>query len=339
MHHVGDPLQQIQLHLKQWDEDSVELQVTHCGVCGSDIHTLEQTWGPNDWPVVLGHEIAGKVTRIGKNVATLQIGDRAIVGPQSGSCHECEACNESLEHMCSGQRCNTYNDRWANGDKTYGGFADKWRGDYRFVVKVPECIPNEMAATFSCAGVTTYIPLKRTNVNSDSVVGVVGLGGLGHYGILWAKAMGAKVIGLSHNDQKRIVAGKLGCDDYVNTSDETQLSKYTKKLTHILCTGTGPDFEWSMYFKLLRMYGHFINVMLPEWRLPPLDCWQFNPAHVFIHGSLIGSPNDIKETLEFAAENHVRPWIQLYSMKDINKALGDFKEGKPRFKIILENQL
>lgn len=334
---TDQPLENLELNLKEWDDNSVELQVTHCGICGTDTHTLDESWKQADWPVVVGHEIVGKVTRVGKNVTHLKVGDRAGVGAQSGSCHECDACQDGFENICSGPRTSTYNSRWPNGDKSYGGYADKWRGDYRFVFKVPDNLPSEIAATFFCAGVTTFAPLKRTNVNSKSVVGVVGIGGLGHYGILWAKAMGAKVVGLSHNDKKRQVALELGCDDYIVTEDDSQLASYKKKFTHILCTGTGSDFDWTLYLNLLRVNGHFISVMLPEWKLPPLSCVQLNSAQIYIHGSNIGSPNDIKEALAFAAEKDVRPWIQTYPMKDIHRALEDFRAGKPRFRFVLEN--
>ncbi|KAI7903691.1 uncharacterized protein BX663DRAFT_507308 [Cokeromyces recurvatus] len=219
----------------------------------------------------------------------------------------------------------------------YGGYANKWRGDYRFVFKLPDDLPNDVAATFFCAGVTTYAPLKRTNVSSSSVVGVMGIGGLGHYGILWAKAMGAKVIGMSHSDRKREVALELGCDDYIITSDSEAMAKYQHKMTHILCTGTSPDFQWATYLALLRPNGHFINVSAPDWDFPGMNVMTLLLNQIFIHGSCIGSPAEIREMLDFAAKHNVRPWIQKYSMKDVNKALEDFRAGKPRFRYVLEN--
>jgi D-arabinose 1-dehydrogenase-like Zn-dependent alcohol dehydrogenase len=334
---LGKPLEQIQLQLKEWDEDSVEMNVSHCGVCGSDVHTLDESWGPTDYPCVVGHEIVGVVTRVGKNVDNVKPGDRAGVGAQSGSCHECDNCKDGFENTCKGLRVSTYNKKWANGDKSFGGFADKWRGDYRFVFKIPDNLPSEVAATFFCAGVTTYAPLKRANVNSNSVVGVMGIGGLGHYAILWAKAMGAKVIGMSHSDKKRDVALELGCDDFLVTSDDAQMAKFATKMTHILCTGTGSDFKWERYLNLIKVNGHFIHVMLPEWQFPEMSPLVFIRSQVYISGSAIGSPADIKDMLEFAAEHNVRPWIQVCPMKDIEKVIQEFRDGKPRFRFILEN--
>lgn len=327
----------MQLQLKQWDEDTVEIDVTHCGICGSDVHTLNEAWGPTSFPCVVGHEIVGVVSRVGKNAPHLHVGDRVGIGAQSFSCGRCSECKRGLENICRDSPVFTYNSKWASGDASYGGYADKWRGDYRFVFKIPDNLPSEVAATFFCAGVTTYAPLKRTNVGPGSIVGVMGIGGLGHYGVLWAKAMGATVIGMSHSDRKKEVALELGCDEFLVTSDEQQMKAYGGKLTHILCTGTSPDFQWLPYLDLLQANGHFINVNVPDWDLPPVHPLMFCLKQVFIHGSAIGSPNEIREMLEFAAEKNVRPWITVYPMKDVQKAIDDFVEGKPRFRFVLEN--
>ncbi|KAI8362807.1 chaperonin 10-like protein [Blakeslea trispora] len=331
-----EPLQQMQLTLKQWDEDSVEMNITHCGICGSDDYTLKSLWGATNYPCVVGHEIVGVVTRVGKNVTNLKVGDRAGVGAQCNSCHECKSCKDEEENCCY-KMSGTYNSKWPNGDKTYGGYADKWRGDYRFAFKVPDSLPSEIAATFFCAGVTTYAPLRRTNVNEKSVVGVMGIGGLGHYGILWANAMGAKVVGLSSSDSKRDVALELGCHEFVNTNDEKALESYKGQLTHILCTGCGPDFTWEKYLALLKRKGSFINVNAPSWTFPPLKPMLLIGTQANILGSLIGSPKEIEEMLQFAAEKNVRPWIDVFPMKDVNKVLEDFRAGKPRFRFVLEN--
>jgi alcohol dehydrogenase (NADP+) len=145
--------------------------------------------------------------------------------------------------LCRGAFTGTYNGVWPNGDLSYGGYADKWRGDCRFTFKIPDNMPNDVACTFFCAGVTAYAPLKRHNVGPGSVVGVMGIGGLGHYGIQWAKAMGAKVIGMSHNDKKKDIALELGADDFIVTSDQESMNKYKQELSHILCTGTSSDFK------------------------------------------------------------------------------------------------
>jgi D-arabinose 1-dehydrogenase-like Zn-dependent alcohol dehydrogenase len=141
----------------------------------------------------------------------------------------------------------TYNSRYPNGQKTYGGYTTKWRGNKQFVVKIPDDVTSENACTMLCAGVTTYAPLRRWNVDTASVVGVMGLGGLGHFGVLFAKALGAHVVVLSHSEAKRQVAFELGADDYVNTSDSKQMDKIKLSLTHLLCTGMGEDFKCNIF--------------------------------------------------------------------------------------------
>lgn len=335
---IGKPLKKVNdLELKHWSENDIEMDITHCGLCGSDTHTIDETWGPSEWPCVVGHEIAGIVTRVGKNVNNLKVGDRAAVGGQSYSCGECKQCKKGTENLCTKENLFTFGARYPNGDKIYGGFANKWRGDHRFAHKLPEKLSNEVASSMLCGGITTYAPLRRTGVDSTSVVGVMGIGGLGHFGILFAKAMGAKVIGMSHNDKKKDVALELGCDEYLNYNDPEQLAKYQKSLTHILATGTGPDFEWAPFLNLLEPEGHYINVMLQDFDLPKLSPGQLIFNQLTIHGSLTGSPAEIDEMLEFAAEKDVKPWIEVRPFDDIETVLDDFREGKARFRYILKN--
>ncbi|KAI8988531.1 chaperonin 10-like protein [Mycotypha africana] len=326
-----------ELKLRAEDDYSVDMDITHCGICGSDIHTMDANWGQPNYPVCVGHEIAGMCTRVGKKVTNVRVGDRIGVGAQSGSCHTCKTCTSGNENLCRQKRTGTYNSFWPNGDKSYGGYADKWRGDCRFVFRIPENLSNEVACTFFCAGITTYAPLKRHQVGPDSIVGVMGIGGLGHYGILWAKAMGAKVVGMSHSDKKRELALELGCDEYVVTSDAANLAEYKNEFSHILCTGTSSDFKWETYVPLFRPNGVFINVGLPEWKFPEISPMLLAMSQVSICGSNIGSPAEIEDMLKFAARHNIKPWLQKYPMKEAPKAIEDFKAGKPRFRFVLEN--
>lgn len=171
----------------------------------------------------------------------------------------------------------------------------------------------------------------------DSLLIII-IGGLGHFAVLFAKAMGAKVIAMSQTASKRSVALELGADEFLVTSDATAMSSYKKQMTHILCTGTNPaDFQWNDYFSLIKSNGHFVNVMLGNWVFPPI-----NPAilifhQVYIHGSFIGSPKEMGEMLAFAVEKNIVPWVTTYPMSKVNEALKDFKAGKPRFRFVLKN--
>ncbi|CAO3639615.1 unnamed protein product [Mucor fragilis] len=210
------------------------------------------------------------------------------------------------------------------------------RGDYRFAFKVPDSMPSEVAATFYCGGATCFAPLSRAAVGPNSVVGILGIGGLGHYGVLFAKAMGAKVIAMSHSDAKAEVAKELGCDDFIVTSSEESMAKYKKQLTHILCTGTSPDFSWNRFFTLLKVNGHFINVSAPGWDFPQVGM-ELLRHQVSISGSVIASPGEMVKMLDFVAEHNIRPWIKTYPMSKVNEAIQDFRDRKPRFRLVLKN--
>jgi len=333
----GKKLEYIELPLKTFDDDAVDMDVTHCGICGSDVHTMDSGWGPTTYPCVVGHEITGVCTAVGKNVTHIKVGDRIGVGAQSGSCLECVYCKNGQENICVKGMIGTYNDKWANGEETYGGYAEKWRGHQRFVFKVPDNMSNEIAATFFCAGLTCYAPLRRHNVTKGSKVGVVGIGGLGHFAVQWAKAMGAEVIAMSSSDRKREDAAKLGCSDYIVSSNPDDMSKYNGALTHIICTAYNPEFDWVANLSTLKANGTFILVGLPEEPLKGIPPNLLALKQINICGSIIGSPDEIQEMLDFAAETGVKPWIQKYPMSKVNEALADFRSGKPRYRFVLEN--
>ncbi|KAL1930847.1 hypothetical protein VTP01DRAFT_9984 [Rhizomucor pusillus] len=333
----GAPLEWREMPLKTFDDDTVEMDITHCGICGSDLHTMDSGWGPTDYDVVVGHEITGVATRIGKNVKHIKVGDRIGVGAQSGACLECDVCRNGDENLCLNGIIGTYNSRWPNGEKTFGGYADKWRGHQRFVFKIPDNMSNEVAATFLCAGITTYSPLKRYNVKPGDKVGVIGIGGLGHFAIMWAKAMGAEVVALSSSDRKREDAKALGCDDYVVIGDEEAMKKHATSFTHIICTSFSKDFNWIAYFSMMLPNSTFILVGLPEEPLKGIPPGLLALRQISVVGSAIGSPKMIEEMLQLASETSVRPWLNKFPMKECPQAVQHMREGKARYRIILEN--
>jgi len=334
----GKQLENMELPLKTFDDDAVDMDVTHCGICGSDIHTIDSGWGPTNYPCVVGHEITGVCTAVGKNVTNIKVGDRIGVGAQSGSCGECENCKKGQENLCLNGWIGTYNSKWANGENTYGGYADKWRGHQRFVFKIPDNMSNEIAATFFCAALTSYSPMRRHNVSKGSKVGVIGIGGLGHFAVQWAKAMGAdKVVAFSHSDRKRDDAMKLGCTDYVITSDKDDMARFKGELTHVICTAYADNFDWPGYLSVLQHNGIFILVGLPEEPLAGIPAGVLAMKQITLCGSIIGAPHEVKEMLDFAAKTGVKPWIQKYPMSEVNQAIADFRAGKPRYRFVLEN--
>ncbi|KAJ2961271.1 hypothetical protein NQZ79_g3528 [Umbelopsis isabellina] len=334
----GKQLEQIELPLKTFGDDDVDMDVSHCGICGSDVHTMDSGWGPTDYPCVVGHEIVGTCTAVGKNVKNIKVGDRIGVGAQSGACLECENCKSGHENLCSKGMIGTYNGKWPSGEKTFGGYADKWRGHQRFVFKIPDNMTNEDAATFFCAALTSYAPMRRHNVTKGSKVGIVGIGGLGHFAVQWAKAMGAdQVVAFSHSDRKRDDAMELGCTDYVVTSNKEEMASFNGQLTHIVCTAYADNFNWPAYLSTLKHNGTFILVGLPEEPLAGIPAGLLAIRQITLCGSIIGAPNEVQEMLDFAAKTGVKPWISKYPMNKVNEAIQAFRDGKPRYRFVLEN--
>lgn len=332
----GQPLVQKKFPLVQFDDNSIDMDIICCGICGTDIHTIDSGWGPTNYPTVVGHEIIGRVTRVGKNVTHLQVGDRAGVGCQCGSCHKCTNCKEGKENLCDEHAVWTFNDHLENGDITYGGFADKWRGNKDFVFKIPDALSSVDASSILCGGITTYAPLKRYNVGPESKIAVLGLGGLGHFGVQWAKALGAKVVAYDVVPEKAADARTLGCDDYVLAQDREQLEPHWDSFSHILATKVLNE-NWNDYFKMLKKNGVFILCDIPEVPLSGLNALEMAAKQINVVGSFIGSPRDIREALDFAAQHNIRTWANEFPMSRANEAIQFVRDGHPRYRAVLVN--
>lgn len=226
---------------KPFEENDIDIKITHCGICGTDLHTLNSVWGPSDYPLCVGHEIVGHVVRVGKHVSAFKIGDRVGVGGQSGACMnrrgDCEFCADGEPHFCP-NLIQTYNGRWPDGSKTYGGFADYWRGSSDLVIKIPDAIPSDEAAPMLCAGITAFNPLQRANAGPKTRVGIIGVGGLGHFGIMGAKALGCKeIIAISRTSTKKEDAMKMGATGFIATAEEEDwANKHSMTLDLIVST-------------------------------------------------------------------------------------------------------
>ncbi|KAM0547287.1 hypothetical protein ACHAPJ_010422 [Fusarium lateritium] len=329
---------------KKWQENDVDIQITHCSICGSDCHMLRSGWGETPYPCCVGHEIVGKVVRVGDNVKHLKIGDRAGVGTQAWSCfrHDCPDCAAGRPNYCP-KNVNTYGDTYPDGiGKSYGGFGDYNRSDSRFVFKIPDKLPSEYAAPLLCAGITVYSPLRKKGCGPGKTVGVVGVGGLGHFAILFAKALNAdKVIGISRKESKRSDVLAFGADDYIATDDGDQdwATKHARSIDLIICTASSADMPLGDYLKLLRYGGDFVQVGAPdEGDLPKINAFTLINGGFNLSGSAIGSPKEIKEMLHLAVELDLKPWIELRPLKDANQAIMDMDKGQARYRYVLVNQ-
>ncbi|KAI3007250.1 hypothetical protein CBS147346_3386 [Aspergillus niger] len=303
---------------KPFTPHDIEISITHCGICGTDLHTLRSGWGPNTttYPCIVGHEIIGIVTRVGSSISTspaypnttpLQIGDRVGIGAQTLSCLQpsCEECVAGKENYCP-RITGTYNSRyWDNktGKRSdviaYGGFARKWRGPAAFAFRIPEGLKSEVAAPLLCAGTTVFAPLRKylDGNGKGKTVAVVGIGGLGHLGIMFAKALGCeRVIGISRSNKKREDAMKgLGADGFIATGEEKGWEKkWSRSVDLILCTVDGDDMPLGKYLRLLKAGGTFVLVGAPEKPLPRMRAFELIGKGVKVTGSNIGSREDIR---------------------------------------------
>lgn len=297
------------------------------------------------------------------------------MGAQCKSClkPDCEQCSEGIENHCTNDFVQTYGAKYQNGDTAQGGYAKYWRGNSHFVFHIPDAIPSEMAAPMLCGGVTTYSPLKQNGCGPGKKVGVIGIGGkffpppplllpsqqtqnknihqqsltplspfpspgLGHFGLLWAKALGAdKVVAISRTRSKESDARKLGADDFIATSEDGWEQKHSNSLDLIISSVSSPKMPLEGYLSLLAFQGRYIQLGIPENPLPNFSAAALVMKRATMGGSLIGAPGEIEEMLKLAAEKKVKAWINLRPMKEANQAIVDFEAGKPRYRICLVN--
>ncbi|APA07603.1 hypothetical protein sscle_03g023730 [Sclerotinia sclerotiorum 1980 UF-70] len=325
---------------KTWTEDDVDIKIAYCGICASDIHTLRSGWGPSNYPCCVGHELTGTAVKIGKNVKHIKLGDRCGVGAQSGAClkPDCEECASGLENHCP-RIVGTYNMAYPDGSKSYGGYADYWRGPANFVFKIPDELSLAEAAPMLCGGITVWSPLVNNGAGPNKRVGIVGIGGLGHFGLLWAKGLGCKeVVAISRTNGKKADAEKMGATRFIATEEKDWSKKHARSLDLIICTVSSPDMPIDGYLQLLRTKGEFIQVGAPEDVIPPLNMFSLIVKGLKIGGSAIGTPKEINEMLEFAAKNKIHPFIEERPMSEANQIIVDMEDGKARFRYVLVNE-
>lgn len=330
---------------KPFEATDVDIQISHCGICGSDLHTLRSGWGATPYPCVVGHEIVGRAIQVGSSVTkSIAVGDRVGVGAQCSSClrPECEFCADGNENHCPGM-VTTYAAPFPDGKgMAYGGYATRHRCPSHFVIKIPDQIESADAAPMLCGGITVYSPLKRNGCGPGKKVGIVGLGGLGHFGVLFAKALGAdEVVVISRTGAKRKDAEAMGATGFVATDEDEDWatkSPYVNSLDLIVSTVSSPKMPLMGYLSLLRFRGAFIQVGAPEDSLPAINAFPLIMKEIKIGGSAIGPPHEIEEMLQLAAERKIKPWVQVRSMKEANQAVVDFEAGKPRYRFVLANE-
>jgi alcohol dehydrogenase (NADP+) len=312
----------------------VLIDILYCGVCHSDIHQARDEWGNSIFPMVPGHEIIGKVVRAGAEVRKWKPGDTVGVGVMVDSCRQCEACKAGDEQYCERGPSYTYNSHEQDGKTpTYGGYSASITVDEKFVLRMPEGLPLDAAAPLLCAGITTYSPLRHFGVKAGQKVAVVGLGGLGHMGVKFAKAFGAHVTVLSHSPDKRDAALKLGADDFITTQDASVFEKNAGRFDFILDT-VAAQHDYNAYLNLLRRDGSLVLVGLPD--PSPLSAGSLIMKRRRLGGSWIGGIAETQEMLDFCGKHKIVSDIELIPIQRINEAFERAIRSDVRYRFVID---
>ncbi len=305
----------------------VEIEISHCGVCHSDLHLISNDWGISQYPFIPGHEVVGKVADMGSGVRSLTVGQRVGLGWQSNSCGICEWCIQGMDNLCPSSE--------ATCVRRHGGYASRVRANARFVLPIPDALASESAAPLLCGGITVYNPLRIHGINPSSRVGVIGIGGLGHMAIQFARVFGAEVTAFSTSSEKEEEARSLGAHRFVNTRESRALKEVAGSLDFVLST-VNADQDWGVYVQSLRPTGTLCFVGVPPSPVT-LQAFPLIAGLRSITGSPIGNPHRMREMLEVAARHDVKAITQSFPMAKVNDALAKVKKNKVRYRAVLAN--
>jgi uncharacterized zinc-type alcohol dehydrogenase-like protein len=306
----------------------IAIAITHCGICRSDLHLIDNDWGVSTYPLVPGHEIVGTVTGAGSEVEEWRADQRVGVGWLAGSCMTCDQCRGGDENLCAQARPTCVG--------RAGGYASHVRVDARFAAPIPDSLPSEIAAPLLCAGITVFAPLSRLGLGEKSRVGVVGFGGLGHLAVRYAKAMGCAVTVFSTTKEKEEEARRFGADRFVNSSRSGSLTAERNSCDFILAT-VPVNLPWAEYLAVLRPNGALgiVGASPGEIRVSVFDLLEGQKS---ISGSAVGSNAEMKEMLVFSAQHAIRPMIELYAMREVNEVLDRLRKNRVRYRAVLVHE-
>lgn len=315
----------------------VLIEIKYAGICHSDIHTARGEWGEIEYPLVVGHEIAGIVSEVGSDVTKHAVGDRVGVGCLVDSCGTCTNCQKDLEQFCLNGSVATYNgiNKYGDGERTHGGYSTHIVVTEKFVLNIPEGIPLENAAPLLCAGITTYSPLRHWGAGPGKKVAIVGLGGLGHMGVKLAHAMGAEVTVLSRSLSKKDDGLKLGADHYYATEDAETFEKLAGSFDLIINT-VSAKINLDEFLSLLAVDGTMVNVGAPPEPLS-LQVFSLIDARKSFAGSLIGGIKETQEMLNFCAEKNLGAEIEIISADEIDAAYERVLSSDVRYRFVIDS--
>ena len=305
--------------------DQVEIDVHYCGICHSDLSVIDNEWGISQYPVVAGHEVVGKIAKIGNQVKHLSVGQIVGLGWHAGYCNECALCHAGDHNLCATAQATIVGH--------YGGFADTVRAAANSVVPIPEGIDLESAGPLFCGGITVFNPLVQFGIKPTDQVAVIGIGGLGHLALQFLSAWGCEVTAFTSSTAKRTEALQLGADHTLNSRDAKEIEAAAGRFDFIIST-VNVKLDWNLYLGTLNARGrlHFVGATLE-----PLDINVFSliGAQRSISGSPVGSPATIAKMLDFANRHNIKPVIEKFSFSQINEAIARLRSGQAHYRIVL----
>jgi uncharacterized zinc-type alcohol dehydrogenase-like protein len=324
---AGAELEPFQYDPGELGPDQVEIAVTHCGICHSDLSMLDNDWGMTQYPFVPGHEVVGTIAASGGSVKHLEVGQTVGLGWYSGSCMTCHQCMSGDHNLCAGNESTIVN--------RHGGFADRVRCNAEWAVPLPDGIDAAKAGPLFCGGITVFNPIVQFGVQPTHRVGVVGIGGLGHLALQFLNAWGCEVVAFTSTGAKMDEAKKLGAHRCVNSRDPEAIAAENGSLDFILVTAN-VTLPWDAYIQALGPRGklHFVGAVLEP---VPAAIFPLLMGQKSISASPLGSPATIKSMLEFCARHDIESQCEFFPMADCNKALAHLREGKARYRIVLSN--
>ncbi|ELY6211211.1 NAD(P)-dependent alcohol dehydrogenase [Cronobacter dublinensis] len=330
------PLEPMDISRREPGEHDVQIAISYCGVCHSDIHQARAEWAGTLFPCVPGHEIVGRVTATGAQVSGFTPGDLVGVGCIVDSCKHCEECDDGLENYCD-HMTGTYNFPTPDAPgHTLGGYSQQIVVHERYVLRIrhPE---SQLAAVapLLCAGITTYSPLRHWHIGPGKKVGIVGIGGLGHMGIKLAHAMGAQVVAFTTSESKRDAAKALGADDVVVSRNPDEIQAHAKSFDFILNTVAAPH-SLDAFTALLKRDGTMTLVGAPASPHPSPEVFNLIFKRRAIAGSMIGGIAETQEMLDFCAEHHIVADIELIRADEINEAWERMIKGDVKYRFVID---
>jgi uncharacterized zinc-type alcohol dehydrogenase-like protein len=328
------PLAPFKFERREVGPHDIQIEILYCGVCHSDIHQVRDEWGGSIFPMVPGHEIVGKITKVGEHVTKFKVGETAGVGCFVDSCRQCPSCLAGLEQYCDVGMTGTYNGLDKEGKPTYGGYSNQIVVDENYTLRISDNLPLAGVAPLLCAGITTYSPLREWKIGNGHKLGVVGLGGLGHMAVKLGASLGAEVTVLSTSASKKADAKKLGAHNFVHVSDPEQVKAVAGSLDFIINT-ISAQHEYDFYLQMLKLDGTMVLLGVPP-EAPQVAAFNLIMKRRRLAGSLIGGIAETQEMLDYCAEYGITSDVEIINIDYVNEAYERMLKGDVRYRFVID---